>query len=408
MQLPDRTIFDAVLTGSISAVYPFLRPGSAAGATATLDPAAGVAAKNAEGRTPLHIAAMLGFAEASVAIIQARADVSAVDNNGDSPLHLAAANGHWRAVRAILQQGAHVDQPNTLRSNNTPLFTAVSAGRIAAARVLLQHGASVNAVGEDGMTCLHAAAAEGDANLRAVRLLLQPQWGANVNAVEAYSQTPLAIAINHSPGDVWVVNVLLAHATNMLVGIGSGSSLLERAAELLQFQTVDILLQHAGAALPAAALALAAFCAARAEIDHDGWMPVVQAMVRKLMRLAEARDRVAAWNVVFSFVCRIGMSAMLCESCWRPGMHSRQQLLQHKAETGALSATRMQQCACMQCGVLEAATQPALEWRSAVALLCQLQQPQPMRQPQLHALPSFEAGGQTAMCLQNGIGIGWQ
>jgi ankyrin repeat protein len=50
-------------------------------------------AKEVDGTTPLHLAALYGRREVASVLLAFHADVAARDENGDTPLHLAAAKG---------------------------------------------------------------------------------------------------------------------------------------------------------------------------------------------------------------------------------------------------------------------------------------------------------------------------
>jgi ankyrin repeat protein len=58
-------------------------------------------AKNANGETPLHIAADHGHVETVTALVMHGADKEATDANGDTPLHYAASNGHEETVETL-------------------------------------------------------------------------------------------------------------------------------------------------------------------------------------------------------------------------------------------------------------------------------------------------------------------
>jgi hypothetical protein len=55
-----------------------------------------------EQRTPLHVAAMHGQAEAAAALLHCGAQEAAQDRGGATPLHWAAAQGHAAVVRLVL------------------------------------------------------------------------------------------------------------------------------------------------------------------------------------------------------------------------------------------------------------------------------------------------------------------
>lgn len=80
-------------------------------------------ARDHEGKTPLHYAAMHGNAVAVVRLLASGSDVNAVDLFTCSPLHYAARCGDLITVDALVKRGAAVDAKDN--SGNTPLHLAV-------------------------------------------------------------------------------------------------------------------------------------------------------------------------------------------------------------------------------------------------------------------------------------------
>src|SRR6185369_8795136 len=67
---------------------------------------ADVNARDEQGRTALHLAAMDGHEEMVRELIgKQSADVNARDSNGATPLHLAASHGHKQVVATLLAGG---------------------------------------------------------------------------------------------------------------------------------------------------------------------------------------------------------------------------------------------------------------------------------------------------------------
>ncbi len=112
------------------------------------------------------------------------------DADGWSPLHLAAHYGHADLVALLLHNNADVDLRSRNAMANTPLHAAMAGQQTSVARLLLDAGAAVNAKQHGGWTALHAAAANGDR--AAVELLLAR--GATANTVNDAGVTPAASA----------------------------------------------------------------------------------------------------------------------------------------------------------------------------------------------------------------------
>jgi uncharacterized protein len=135
---------------------------------------------------------------------QSRFKVNEPNAEGFTPLGLAAFFGNADAVKVILDQGATVDLKDKSRFGNTALDAAVAADHADVVRILLAAGASVNVRDSSGYTPLHKAAGNGDAGI--ARMLLDR--GADVNAARDGGSTPLADAL--AKGHPEVVELLRA------------------------------------------------------------------------------------------------------------------------------------------------------------------------------------------------------
>ena len=105
-----------------------------------------VAARDGDGRTPLHVAAASDNATVAKALIAAGAQVDARDKRGGTPLHAAArvADLDWAvydhqyralSVKVLLAAGATTDARD--RDGRTPLQTARASGNETVAKALL-------------------------------------------------------------------------------------------------------------------------------------------------------------------------------------------------------------------------------------------------------------------------------
>jgi ankyrin repeat protein len=148
---------------------------------------ASVDVREAEGRTPLHLAALCTDDPNIIReLALADADVDARDTlKSATPLAYAASHGHRDAAWALICQGASILKTN--HAWDTPLELAVLGGHTDTCELLLKAGARADWVGFYGRTPLHAAACSGD--LGTMELLLAR--GADAAARDDGNATPL-------------------------------------------------------------------------------------------------------------------------------------------------------------------------------------------------------------------------
>jgi ankyrin repeat protein/mono/diheme cytochrome c family protein len=128
-------------------------------------------------------------------------DVLARDGDGNTALHWAALNGDSRLVKELLKSGALATATNHVGA--TPLLYAV--GNVDSARALLESGAEVNRASKFGTTPLLAAARYPQSSA-VVRLLLDR--GADAQAKEKSGLNALGAAAD--TGDLTTFKLLLA------------------------------------------------------------------------------------------------------------------------------------------------------------------------------------------------------
>lgn len=87
---------------------------------------------------------------------------------GGTPLHVAANEGHVLSCHILVQAGAELDTLDD--EQNTPLMLSCIKGHTEVVRYLLQAGADMSLKGDDGMTCLHLATQSG--HLEAAHVIL--------------------------------------------------------------------------------------------------------------------------------------------------------------------------------------------------------------------------------------------
>ncbi|TSK13381.1 Ankyrin repeat domain-containing protein 27 [Bagarius yarrelli] len=129
----------------------------------------GVNSSNADGFTPLHVAALHGRTALVSLLIRHGANINVCNSQNATPLHLACQNSHTEAVRSLVECNAKLNKKDQF--GNTPLIQACLKGDEETLSVLLQSGASLNLANNQGNTALHEAVRGGHQTL--VELLLQ-------------------------------------------------------------------------------------------------------------------------------------------------------------------------------------------------------------------------------------------
>jgi len=160
-----------------------------------LENGADVNAKDNDGYTPLHYAAIKNKVDFARLLVEKGADVNAKSNDGITPLHVAAWGGHVDVARFLVENGADVNAKN---DDWTPLHYAAIKNKVDFARLLVEKGADVNAKSNDGYTPLHVAAVGGHVDF--ARLLVEN--GADVNAEDNDGKTPIDIARKKGHNDI--------------------------------------------------------------------------------------------------------------------------------------------------------------------------------------------------------------
>ena len=152
--------------------YDFMREATAQDIQAEINKGADIETRDILGRTPLHIAAILGKAEAVTALLEAGADIKARTEDGATPLHYAV---NAEAVTALLQAGADIKART--EGGKTPLYVAALSGRAEAVIALIKAGADGKAKGTNGKIPFDYAKDNADLkNTKAYWLLNEAQY----------------------------------------------------------------------------------------------------------------------------------------------------------------------------------------------------------------------------------------
>jgi ankyrin repeat protein len=152
-----------------------------------------VDARDANGRTPLLVAAHANSIDAARTLIAAGADVNAKDDIADTPYLYAGAEGRIEILNMTLGAGANLKDTN--RYGGTALIPAAHHGHPDAVQTLLEAGVAPDHVNKLGWTALLEAIILGDGgpvHTEIVRLLVQ--GGADVNIADKDGVTPLTHA----------------------------------------------------------------------------------------------------------------------------------------------------------------------------------------------------------------------
>mgnify|MGYP001306972265 FL=1 len=151
-------------------------------------------ARDARGRTPLHVAAYGGRHRAMRALVAAGADPNALENDRYDIVTIAAVANDLPTLREALKLGASARNV-TSPYEGTALIAAAHLGHADVVRMLIKAGAPLDHVNNLGWTALIESIVLGDGGSRhtdTLRALIGA--GANVNLPDRNGQTPVALA----------------------------------------------------------------------------------------------------------------------------------------------------------------------------------------------------------------------
>jgi ankyrin repeat protein len=186
-----------------------IRDGNLKAVRAYLDAGVEVNVRDADGNTPLLLAAVYAGPECVELLLKRVADVNAANKLGVTPLHRAATN--YEKAKLLIDAGANVKVKT--KSGRTPLTLAARRyGNSKTVKLLLDKGADAKERNDRGVTPIQVAAACGD--LETVKLLVEA--GADINDFTTVAgpfaldvRTPLGWAAYRN--DVPMVRYLLEH-----------------------------------------------------------------------------------------------------------------------------------------------------------------------------------------------------
>lgn len=151
--------------------------------------------RDPRGRTPLMVAAHLGYHDAARALIAAGADINLLDKDRYDVITIAAVADDAEMIRIAVAGGGDATQI-TSRYDGTALIAAAHLGHDEVVRTLIESGAPLNHVNNLNWTALIEAIVLGDGGQRhteTVRALVAA--GADVNLPDGNGIRPLRLAL---------------------------------------------------------------------------------------------------------------------------------------------------------------------------------------------------------------------
>jgi ankyrin repeat protein len=165
-------------------------------------------ARDAHGRTPLHVATFARQAAAVEALVQAGADTGAFESGRYDAVTIAAVADDEKTLKTLLGLGASAKLV-TSRYDGTALIAAAHLGHDGVVRQLIAAGAPLDHVNNLHWTALIEAVVLGDGGPRhqaTVRALLEA--GANTQLTDREGRTALQLA--RSRGYTQIAQLLAA------------------------------------------------------------------------------------------------------------------------------------------------------------------------------------------------------
>lgn len=151
-------------------------------------------ARDARGRTPLHVAAFTRQHAAMRALAAAGANANALENDRYDIVTIAAVANDVPTLQLALELGCSAKNI-TSRYDGTALIAAAHLGHAEVVRLLIKAGAPLDHVNNLNWTAVIESIVLGDGGARhadTLKALLQA--GANPNIADRSGQTPLALA----------------------------------------------------------------------------------------------------------------------------------------------------------------------------------------------------------------------
>ena len=120
-----------------------------------------IEAQNANGATPLLLAASANHFDVVAALLQSGANVNAQDKSGTTLLHILARSDRRDLITAVVRDYCADIEAREDRGD-TALLSSVRAGRLTNSKVIIRAGGDINARNDERDTALHLAVSEGN------------------------------------------------------------------------------------------------------------------------------------------------------------------------------------------------------------------------------------------------------
>jgi ankyrin repeat protein len=172
--------------------------GDAAEIARLVSAGADVASRDANARTPLHVAAFASHRAAMRALVQAGADPNALDGDRYDIVTIAAVADDLSTLAMSLELGCSAKNV-TSRYDGTALIASAHLGHVEVVRALIRAGAPLDHVNNLGWTALIESIVLGDGGARhTATLKALVDAGANVNLPDGRGTTPRQLALRRN------------------------------------------------------------------------------------------------------------------------------------------------------------------------------------------------------------------
>ncbi|EYC30062.1 hypothetical protein Y032_0005g2426 [Ancylostoma ceylanicum] len=199
-----------------------------------------IRARTRDGSTLLHIAACSGHTSTALAFLKRGVPLFMPNKKGALGLHSAAAAGFNEVVKMLIARGTNVDIRT--RDNYTALHVAVQSGKASVVETLLGAGADIHVKGgELGQTALHIAASLSGPESRECAMMLLKSGG-QPDVAQEDGETCLHLAARN--GNKEIMRLLLNENANLQLMSKAGETPLHVAAKSCNYEAAQMIVTH--------------------------------------------------------------------------------------------------------------------------------------------------------------------